>query len=240
MNKHHPSPEDSASVGKTPIEQHLKRLQPPPVGFNAQTILKALHESEQQAAPPDLNANNRGGQAARWLELSAACAGGIVIGMLLTSLVWMRSDFPAHSTGETLSQPAPRSVVAVEPAAAAIGETNTSHDDDNANQDGTVRQRGGALPRWSRAERLLLADLTELRRSGLLDERPLVAGCFVRFQSISTAPLPDSPAVDDLEPPSELLEDYAPAPRSIMTPNSKQLLDELLGFGFGRGIGSGL
>ena len=218
MNPDYLSPEDPNPAGQsTPIEQQLKQLQPRPATFDAETILSAAREADQQVALADRVVRERGDRPGRWLTISTAFACGAVAGTLLTCLMLIRGDSATTTDGKKAGTGAP-----------------TAGKNDTPNEVVEEKQPERVSPdsQWSRNDQLIAVQLLELRGPRLPHEPPLMAGNYV-LHSTSFAGV-ENFAGSETEPPEDLHGPNGHASEEVNPTRSmdrEQLLRELLGAG---------
>ncbi|MCH7728265.1 MAG: hypothetical protein IH991_17570 [Planctomycetes bacterium] len=222
MNPDYLSPEDSNPAGQSPqIEQQLKQLQPRPATFDAETILSAAREADQQVALADRVVRDRGGRRGRWLTISTAFACGAVAGTLLTCLMLIRGDVRDSAT--------------INDGKKAGTNVSAEGKNDTPNEVVDEIRQEDVSPdsQWSRSDWLIAAQLLEIRNPRLRDEPPLMAGNYV-LHSTSIAAAFDNFAANEHESPRDLHGSNGHASEETNPTRSmdrKQLLRELLGTG---------
>jgi len=222
MNPDYLSPDDSNPAGQSPpIEQRLKQLQPRAATFDAKTILSAAGEADQQVALADRAVRERGDRPGRWLTISTAFACGAVAGTLLTCLMLIRGDSRDSATIDDGKK----------------AGTNPSAEGKNEipNEIVEEKQPERVFPdsQWSRSDRVIAAQLLELRGPQLWDEPPLMAGNYV-LHSTSFATGFENFAGSEPEPPEDLHGSNGHESEEVNPTRSmdrEQLLRELLGTG---------
>lgn len=223
MNPSYPSPEDSDLDSRSmQIEQNLKRLQPRPADFDAESILHLARDPERLVTLAVHTGQVRNNRSTGWLAISAACVGGAVFGSLLTFLVLTRGD-----TGD--------SVTAIEKEGELQHKLVTAASNDfQTDVTGNVpREDLHRYSQWSRSEWLVTAQLIEMRGPRLKGEPPLVAGNYALHTTSMVSHVEDSAVSEtdgfvDLPNSSKYRTESARPTRSI---DRNLLLDELLGAG---------
>ena len=185
MNQHHPSPEyDDLDSRPTRTERRLRQLRPRSVQFDAETILRAARETEQQATLSDQGVRARGGRSTRWLTIGASWSCGAIAGMLLTCLVLLPRDMDRQQrapAGETRSEhDAPGSQV----AGSLVERKNREESGETANRAPRDPSRPAA-PLWTRDEYRVSSQLLLMHGTGATSETPLMAGNYVRLHATS-------------------------------------------------------